>query len=373
MADLFSTLSVGPFVAKNRVFMAPLTRCRGDAELVPTELVVRYYEQRASAGLIVSEASPISQQGVGYPNTPGLFTEKQVAGWKRVTAAVHAKGGLIYAQLWHTGRLSHPDFQAGGVLPVSASALNAGGEARTPAGMKPRVTPRALELHEIAGVIGQYREAARNALAAGFDGVELHGANGYLPDQFLRDGSNQRTDAYGGSLENRSRFMLEAAQALIEVWGAGRVGVRLSPSGLYQGMRDSDPRRTFSHVVRELGKLRVGYLHLMEKLGPLPAGTDASFDIPVSYFRPMYDGVIIANSGFTLERAQQYIREGWADAVAFGKLFIANPDLPERFKRMAAGEAVGMNEPDASTFYTPGEKGYVDYPALSAGLAPAGR
>lgn len=373
MADLFSTLRVGPYVAKNRVFMAPLTRCRGDADLAPTDLVTTYYEQRASAGLIVSEASPISQQGVGYPNTPGLFTEKQVAGWKRVTAAVHAKGGLMYAQLWHTGRLSHPDFQAGGVLPVSASAINAGGESRTPAGMKPRVTPRALELHEIPGVMEQYRQAAKNALAAGFDGVELHGANGYLPDQFLRDGSNHRTDAYGGSAANRSRFMLEAAQAVIDVWGPARVGVRLSPSGLYQGMKDSDPRATFSHVVRELGKLRVGYLHLMEKMGPLPPGTDPSFDIPTGFFRPMYDGVIIANSGFTLERAQEYIREGWADAVAFGKLFIANPDLPERFRRRAAGEAVAFNEPDPATFYVPGEKGYVDYPALSAGLAHAGR
>jgi N-ethylmaleimide reductase len=212
--------------------------------------------------------------------------------------------------------------------------------------------------------MADYRRAAENARAAGFDGVELHGANGYLPDQFLRDGSNQRTDGYGGSIANRARFMLEAAAELISVWGADRVGVRLSPSGNYQGMRDSDPRATFGHVVRELAGMRVGYLHIMEKLGSAPPLENPEHDLAVSYFRPMYGGVIIANSGFTLEKAQTYIKEGWADAVAFGRLFISNPDLPERFRRIAAGDPVPLAEPDATTFYTPGEKGYTDYPAL---------
>lgn len=365
MPDLFSAIKVGPYVAKNRVFMAPLTRCRADEDLSPTDLVVEYYRQRASAGLIVSEASPISRQGVGYPWTPGLYSEKQTAGWRRVTAAVHEKGGLIYAQLWHTGRLSHPDYQPGGGAPVSASALSAGGEARTPTGMKPRVAPRALELQEIPGIMEDYRRAARNALAAGFDGVELHGANGYLPDQFLRDGSNHRTDAYGGSAANRARFMLEAAQACIDVWGAARVGVRLSPSGNYQGMKDSNPKETFGHVIRELGRMRVGYLHIMEKLLAAPPMENPEHDISAGYWRPMYDGVLITNSGFTLERAQRYIREGWADAVAFGKLFISNPDLPERFKRLAEGRETPLAEPDTSTFYSQGEKGYIDYPALA--------
>ena len=364
MPTLFDPLRFGPATAKNRVFMAPLTRSRGDADEVPTDLVVRYYEQRASAGLIISEASPISAQGRGYPYTPGLFTPAQVQGWKRVTSAVHAKGGLMYAQLWHVGRLSHPDFQPAGSLPVAPSAINAGGESRTTSGMKPRVTPHALTLAEIPRIIEDYRHASRNALAAGFDGVELHGANGYLPDQFLRDASNHRTDAYGGSIANRARFMLEAAQACIDVWGTDRVGVRLSPSGYYQGMSDSTPKETFSHVVRELAKLGVGYLHIMEKLpsGPPPS---ADLDLPVSFFRPMYDGVIIANSGFTLERAQHYLREGWADAVAFGKMFIANPDLPERLRRKAHGIEVAFNEPDPTTFYSQGERGYTDYPSLT--------
>lgn len=345
--------------------MAPLTRCRADENLVPTPLTAEYYRQRASAGIIVSEATPISPTAVGYPNTPGMFTDAQVRGWQAVTKAVHEQGGLIYAQLWHTGRLSHPDFQPDGGLPVSASAINAGGHLRTPKGMQTRVTPRALELSEIPRVIEDYRISAQRAKDAGFDGVELHGANGYLPDQFLRDGSNQRTDAYGGPVANRARFMLEATDALIGVWGKERVGVRLSPSGNYQGMRDSDPRATFGYMVRALAERGVGYLHIMEKLLSAPPMENPEHDLAVSFFRPMYSGVLIANSGFTFEKAQVYLREGWADAVAFGVPFISNPDLPARFARMARGEAVTLAQANQATFYTPGAEGYTDYPALS--------
>ncbi len=365
MPTLFDPIRVGPHTARNRVFMAPLTRSRSEENENPTAMVAEYYAQRASSGLLISEASPISPQGRGYPFTPGLFTPAQVEGWKQVTAAVHAKGGLIYAQLWHVGRISHPDFQPGGVLPVAPSAINPGGESRMPTGMKPRVTPRALDIGEIPGIMEDYRRAATNAMAAGFDGVELHGANGYLPDQFLRDSTNHRTDRYGGSIENRSRFMLEAAQVCIDVWGAPRVGVRLNPSIITPGMTDSTPHETFGHVVRELGKRRVGYLHIMERVSYDATPPSDEGNINVGYFRPMYDGVLIANSGFTLDKAKRYLSEGWADAVAFGRLFLANPDLPERLRRQAAGEPVTFNEPDRSTFYTQGAKGYTDYPFLT--------
>jgi N-ethylmaleimide reductase len=367
MHSLFSPIQIGPLLAKNRVFMAPLTRSRADDLEVPTDLIAQHYADRASAGLLISEASPISQQGRGYPWTPGLFSDEQVRGWTAVTDAVHANGGLIFAQLWHVGRISHPDFQPGGALPVAPSAINPGGEARTPTGMKPRVTPRALELHEIATILDDYRHAAANAKRAGFDGVELHGANGYLPDQFLRDGTNHRTDAYGGPIPNRARFLLEAAQACIDVWGADRVGVRLNPSINTPTMLDSTPSETFAFAVRELARLRVAYLHIMERVSygdDPPPDPDDPTNIPVGFFRPMYDGVLIANAGFTYDKADRYLREGWADAVAFGRLFLANPDLPERLRRQAAGLPVTFNQPDRSTFYTRGPKGYNDYPFL---------
>ncbi len=365
MPTLQTPIKIGPLTARNRVFMAPLTRSRGDDHEVPTDLVVEHYRQRASAGLIISEASPISPQGRGYPWTPGLFSPEQVRGWKAVTDAVHAEGGLMFAQLWHVGRMSHPDFQPGGGLPVAPSAIDPGGEARTPAGLKPRVAPRALDIGEIPGIMEDYRRAAANAKAAGFDGVELHGANGYLPDQFLRDSTNHRTDRYGGSISNRARFMLEAAQVCIDVWGASRVGVRLNPSIITPGMTDSTPRETFGHVVHELGKLGVAYLHIMERVSYDLTPPSDEGNINVGYFRPMYDGVLIANSGFDLQKSQRYLDNGWADAIAFGRLFIANPDLPERLRRQASGEPVTLNEPDRSTFYTRGAKGYTDYPPLS--------
>lgn len=357
MPDLFTPLPLGPITLRNRVLMAPLTRCRAKPDGSPDDLAAEYYVQRASAGLIITEATCIGPRAHGYPLTPGIYTPSHVAGWKRITGAVHAAGGRIFCQLWHVGRLSHPDFQPGGEAPVSASAISSGGEARTLSGNKPRVTPRALETAEIAGVIEEYRHAAACAKEAGFDGVELHGANGYLPDQFLRDASNHRTDRYGGPVQNRARFMLEAAEALVSVWGADRVGVRLSPSGRYHGIDDSDPMSTFGYVIKELARLGLVYQHIMEPMAP-----GDYTNMPASVFRPLFEGVMVTNSGFGYEKATAYLKEGWADAVAWGKLFIANPDLPERFRRF--GAAAPLNEPDTSTFYSQGPRGYIDYPAL---------
>ncbi|HLP43035.1 MAG TPA: alkene reductase [Fibrobacteria bacterium] len=368
MPDLFSPLAVGPYTLASRIIMAPLTRCRAGDGDAPVPLNAEYYAQRADphtgCSLIISEASPISQQAVGYPHTPGIHTDQQIAGWKLVTDAVHSKGGRIYCQLWHVGRISHPDYQPDNALPVAPSAVNPGGEVRTPTGMKPRVTPRPLNRDEIPAIIADYRHAAACALRAGFDGVELHGANGYLPHQFLSDGSNLRTDDYGGSVPNRARFLLEAARACVDVWGPARVGVRLSPSAAYHGMGDSNPRDTFAYAVQQLAALNVGYLHIMETIPGWPAISDP---VPVRYFRPMYRGPIITNGGFTFDRAQQYIRDGWADAVAFGTLMIANPDLTARFRRLASGDSsVPFNTPNHDTYYTPGPIGYTDYPFLPA-------
>lgn len=366
MSTLFSPITLGPYTLPNRVFMAPCTRCRADGDRAQRALNAEYYAQRASAGLIISEATQISQVGIGYPGTPGMHTETQVAGWKLVTDAVHAKGGRIFAQLWHCGRISHNAFQPGGAAPVSSSAIAKVGEVMLPDYTKaPYPTPRALTIDEIRATFADYRHAAECALRAGFDGVELHGANGYLPDQFLRDGVNHRTDEFGGSIENRAKFHIEATRALIDVWGPRRVGVRLSPCGTFNDMKDSDPKATFGYLITKLGGMDLAYLHIMEAMdgdNRHGAATIPNYEtIPVSYFRPMFRGTLITNSGFTFDKATAYIKEGWADAVAFGTAFIANPDLPERFRRGAP-----LNTPDPSTFYTPGEKGYTDYPYLSA-------
>ena len=375
--DLFTPLKLGPYTLANRVLMAPMTRCRAGPGDVPYALNAEYYRQRASAGLIITEATQVALQGRGYPSTPGMHSQEQVAGWRLVTDAVHRSGGRIYAQLWHVGRQSHPAYQPGGALPVSSSAVALTGETTLPDGSKqPYVTPRALETAEIPRIIEQFRHGAKCALQAGFDGVELHGANGYLPDQFLRDGVNRRTDRYGGSIENRARFHLEAVQALIQVWGPGRVGVRLSPSGTFNQMQDSNPRATFGHLVRELDKLHVGYIHIMEAAeSDIRHGRESipGYEpIPVSFFRPLYRGVLIVNSGFTFEKATAYLKEGWADAVAFGVPLLANPDLPERFARIARGEPIQLNTPDPSTFYGGTAKGYTDYPALAVAAAVQG-
>lgn len=356
--NLFTPWQVGPYVVPNRVVMAPMTRCRAGAGGVPQPMNAEYYAQRASAGLLITEASQVSQQGSCHFSTPGIYTGEQVAGWRLITDAVHQRGGRIFAQLWHVGRASHPVFQPDRGLPVSASAVQLKGVIQTPRGAEPYPLPRALGLKEIPGVIDQYRQAARHALAAGFDGVELHGANGYLPDQFLRDSTNRRSDCYGGPVENRARFHLEVTAALMEVFGASRVGVRLSPCGTYNDMSDSNPRRTFGCLIEKLGQMNLAYLHLMEAMeSDLRHGGD---NIPTSVFRPLFSGNLIANSGFTRERAEEYLAAGHADAVAWGTLFLSNPDLPERFFHRAE-----LNPPDPRTFYVGGEKGYIDYPRLA--------
>jgi N-ethylmaleimide reductase len=326
---------------------------------VPTQLMTEYYTQRASAGLIVTEATAISQQGTGSPNTPGIYTDSQVSGWQRVTETVRHSDGRIFLQLWHMGRISHPSFQAGNALPVAPSAIAPRkGQVLTETGMQDYVVPRALETSEMPGIVAQYRKAAENARIAGFDGVEIHNANGYLLDQFLRDGTNQRTDQYGGSVENRARLTLEVTEAVTKVWGADRVGIRFSPGGIFNDMFDSDPLTEFSHVLHELNRFKLAYAHLVVsteddlKHGAAP--------VPVAALRQAFHGPLILAGGFTQKTATAALADGLADAVAFGHLFIANPDLPERFRHHAP-----LNLPDESTFYGGAEKGYTDYTSLS--------
>ena len=357
MPDLFTPITIGNLELPNRVFMAPMTRNRAP-DTVPTELMKTYYAQRAEAGLIISEGSQISPQGIGYPATPGIHSDEQVAGWKAVTDAVHERGGHLFCQLWHCGRVSHPDFH-GGELPVAPSAIRPAGQAFTPEGLKDFVTPRALEIEEIPGIVADYAHAAECAQRAGFDGVEIHVANGYLIDQFLRDGSNQRNDAYGGSIENRARFLLEVTEAVCDVLGADRVGVRLSPLQPFNDMRDSDPKATFSHAVEALNRFGLGYLHITEMGKEAPGVAGPPFDLGV--LREIWQGVYITNAGYDKARANAAIANGAADAVAFGTLFIANPDLMTRFRRDAP-----LNEPDPDTFYGGGAHGYTDYPTLDA-------
>jgi N-ethylmaleimide reductase len=359
--DLFTPLQVGPLNVPNRIFMAPMTRNRAGTGNVPTDLMATYYQQRASAGLIITEATQVSPQGVGYPGTPGLHSNEQVEGWKRITAAVHAKGGRIFSQLWHVGRISHSSLQPNGSLPVAPSAIPAGGQVYTLQGMKPYETPRALETAEISGIVEDFHRAAQHAKTAGFDGVELHGANGYLPDQFLRDGTNRRTDRYGGAIENRARFHLECMAALIDVWGSSRVGVRLSPSGTFNDMSDSNPKATFTYLATELNKLNLAYLHIIEGgESDIRHGGPGYEAIHASFFRPIFKNVLVGNNAFTLEKAQTAITAGSVDAVAFGIPFLANPDLPARFQSRAS-----LNTPDQASFYGGTEKGYTDYPALA--------
>jgi N-ethylmaleimide reductase len=355
--DIFSPFRLGPLSLPNRIVMAPMTRNRAGAGNVPGPLNATYYAQRASAGLIISEASQVSPQGQGYPGTPGIHSAEQVAGWKLVTAAVHAAGGRIFLQLWHVGRISHPSLQPDGALPVAPSASAPAGQAWTRDGMKPYVTPRALETNEIAGIVEDYRRGAMHARQAGFDGVELHGANGYLVDQFLRDTTNQRTDRYGGSALNRARFLIEVMEALIGEWGGERVGVRLSPTTPFNDMADSNPAATFATAVGELNRLGIAYLHVVEpgEGDPVPAG-----EIPdIRFFRRLWRGALMANKGYDLARANAVLRDGTADLVSFAVLFLANPDLPERFRRGGP-----FNPPDRKTFYGGAAQGYTDYPPI---------
>jgi N-ethylmaleimide reductase len=355
--DIFSPFRLGPLSLPNRAVMAPMTRNRAGAGNVPGPLNATYYAQRASAGLIISEASQVSPQGQGYPGTPGIHSAEQVAGWKLVTDAVHAAGGRIFLQLWHVGRISHPSLQPDGALPVAPSAIAPAGQAWTRDGMKPYVTPRALETSEIAGIVEDYRRGAMHARQAGFDGVELHGANGYLVDQFLRDKTNRRTDRYGGSALNRARFLIEATAALIGEWGAERVGVRLSPTAPFNDMADSYPAATFATAVGELNRLGIAYLHIVE---PGPGDPVAAGEMPdIRFFRKNWRGPLIANKGYDLERANAVLRDGAADLVSFAALYLANPDLDQRFRRGGP-----FNPPDRKTFYGGAAKGYTDYPAL---------
>jgi 2,4-dienoyl-CoA reductase-like NADH-dependent reductase (Old Yellow Enzyme family) len=351
MPTLFDPLQLGELRLPNRVLMAPLTRSRAVADRVPNELMTKYYTQRASAGLIVSEATVVTPTGVGYADTPGVWNDDQVRGWKRITDAVHEAGGRMFLQLWHVGRISHPMF-LNGVTPVAPSAVTPKGTVSLVRPQVPYVTPRALDLSEIPGVIDAFYRGAQHAQAAGFDGVELHGANGYLIDQFLQDSTNHRTDEYGGPIENRARLLLEVVDRLICVWGPGRVGVHLAPRGDAHDIGDSNRLATFSYVARELGRRKIAFICAREKLGDDRIGPQ---------LKAAFGGVYIANEGFTRETAEQVLAAGEADAVAFGKLFIANPDLPRRFALDAE-----LNQWKSETFYRGGAEGYVDYPQLAS-------
>ncbi|WP_026439484.1 alkene reductase [Acidocella facilis] len=349
MPNLFDPLKLGELTLRNRIIMAPLTRCRASEGRVPNALMAEYYAQRADAGLIITEATSVTPMGVGYPDTPGLWSQEQVEGWKLVTKAVHNKGGLIFAQLWHVGRISAPLY-LNGELPVAPSAIAAQGHVSLVRPLQDYVTPRALELSEIPGIIECYRKAAMNAQMAGFDGVEIHGANGYLLDQFLQDSTNQRTDEYGGSIQNRARLLLEVVDAAASVFGPELVGVHLAPRMDSHSMGDSDRLGTFTYVARELREKNIAFICAREHQAEDWIGPQ---------LKKAFGGVYIANEGFTKESAEAALADGVCDAVAWGKAFIANPDLVTRLKQNAP-----LNELDTSTMYGQGPKGYTDYPAL---------
>jgi N-ethylmaleimide reductase len=353
--DLFTPIDIGPLALPNRIAMAPLTRSRAAEGNVPTALNALYYAQRASAGLIISEATQVAPEGQGYISTPGIHSAEQIRGWQCVTGAVHVAGGRIVLQLWHVGRISHQSFQPGGKLPVAPSAIRPTGQAFTANGFEPIPTPRALELAEIPGIVAQYTQGARNAMAAGFDGVEVHGANGYLIDQFLRDGTNKRTDAYGGGIENRTRFLLEVVDAVIAVVGADCTGLRISPQNEQNDISDSDPQRLFNHVASVLSGKGLAFLHVIE-------GDTGGVAVPPFDYKEIkrrFGGIVIANNGFDKERANEAIEEGRADLVAFGKPFISNPDLVTRLYLNAP-----LAPANRETFYGGADQGYTDYPLL---------
>ncbi len=357
-ADLLTPIKVGAISLKNRFVMAPLTRSRAGEGMVPTDLMVEYYRQRASAGLIITEATLVSADGAGYPAIPGIFSDAQVEGWKKVTDAVHQAGGKIVMQIWHCGRVGHTSL-LNGELPMAPSAIKPAGEVFTGTAMQPYETPREMSLHDIARVKEQFRQAAHNALSAGFDGIEVHGANGYLLDQFLRDGSNHRNDIYGGSIENRARLLLEVIDEVSKIWGADRVGVRLSPLQPFNDMHDSNPEQTFRYAVEKLDKFGLAYLHITEMGTESPETAGPVF--PIHSLRELWHSIYMTNFDYSLDRANEVIANGEFDLISFGKLFIANPDLPVRFDKKAT-----LNEPDPDTFYGGDERGYTDYPFLEA-------
>jgi N-ethylmaleimide reductase len=354
--NIFSTLTIGKKTLKNRIIMAPLTRCRAVEDNCANDLMATYYAQRASAGLIITEASQISPLGVGYPYTPGIYNDAQIEGWKKITTAVHEKGGLIYLQLWHVGRVSHSSF-LNGKLPVAPSAVKIDGKHYTPEGMQPFETPRALEPDEIKEIVKEYVQAAKNAIKAGFDGVEIHGANGYLIDQFIKDGTNKRTDEYGGSIENRSRFLFEVVSAVCNAIGSERTALRLSPSGTFNSMTDSNPREDFTYICKKLNDHDLAYLHIIDALeADIKHGANV---VELQVLRNAYNGVLITNGAYDKARGNEAIEHGLADAVAYGTLYIANPDLPKRFETDAP-----LATADPHTFYTHNEKGYTDYKTI---------
>jgi len=359
---LFDPIRLGNISLPNRIIMAPLTRCRATEDRVPTDIMMEYYTQRSSAGLIISEATVISTIAAGYIRTPGIYNIKQIEAWRNITEALHENNGRIYCQLWHVGRSSHPDFHDG-ELPVAPSAIQAAGKILTPNGVKDKVTPRTISIQEIDATIEDYVNAAINAIEAGFDGIEIHGANGYLIDQFICDGSNIREDEYGGSIENRCRFAIEVVEGISNAIGHSRTAIRLSPSGTFNGMIDSTPKETFGYLVNELNKFDLAYLHLTEPYSPV----GKKFNPPeyylqdrevTPYFRKIYNGKIITNCGYDKASGEEIINKGDADMVAYGKLFLSNPDLPNRFKNNYP-----LNEWDANTFYTHDRIGYTDYPS----------
>lgn len=352
--SLFDSVTLGSLKLSNRIVMAPLTRGRAGDQRTANALMAEYYGQRAQAGLIVAEATAISHQGYGWVGSPAIYTNAHAEGWKGSTRAVHERGGQIFLQLWHTGRVSHPDF-LGGEAPIGPSAIAATGETHTPLGKKKYVMPRAMTAQDIAATIHEYVLAARLAKAAGFDGVEIHAGNGYLIDQFIRDGSNQRTDAYGGTLQRRLRFLLEIAEAVAQIWSSQRVGVRVSPTNPWNGMNDSQPERTFTELARELNRLDLAYLHVIDVMEIPPVKRIAPL------MRAAFKGPFILNGGYDARTGAAALSTGEADMIAYGRHYLANPDLVERFRKGAV-----LNEPDVSTYYTGGPHGYTDYPLLSS-------
>ena len=352
-------MQLGPLTLANRIVMAPLTRSRAGAADVPSEMAIEYYVQRASAGLIIAEATQVSPQGKGYVYTPGIYSADQVQAWKKITDAVHAAGGRMFLQLWHVGRISHPSLQPDGALPVAPSAIKPEGQAFTEAGFVPLETPRALATSEMPDIVEQYRVGAENALAAGFDGVEIHAANGYLLDQFLRDKTNQRTDVYGGTIENRARLLMEVTAAVVKVWGGDRVGIRLSPVSTFGDIADSNPQALFSYVVEQLNTFKLVYLHVIEGdtggARQLPGGFDPQI------LRKLFKGAYMANNGYDRQMALDARATGSAELIAFGRPYIGNPDLVERLRVGAP-----LVQPDPATMYGGGAKGYIDYPAMQA-------
>nr|6S31_A Chain A, NADPH2 dehydrogenase-like protein [Galdieria sulphuraria] len=359
MLKLLEPFDLNGLELANRMVMAPLTRNRAGPRFVPTKMNALYYAQRSGLGLIITEATQISQQGMGYPDTPGIYTDEQVDGWRMVTEAVHRREGCIFLQLWHVGRVSHSSFQPNGQLPVAPSAIAPEGEVMTYDGIKPFETPRALETEEVAHIVEDYRKAAINAKRAGFDGIEIHSANGYLLHEFLEDGTNKRTDRYGGSIENRARIVFEVLDAVCKVYPSRRVGIRLSPDTEFMSMSDSDRPALYSYLVQELSRRELAYLHLIEPRIKGNVDVEKESSLNVEFFRPLYKGVLITAGGYQKETGEERLQKQHADLVAYGRWVIANPDLPSRFEQNAP-----LNPYDRATFYGGNEKGYTDYPFL---------